>query len=212
MSKKIQTKWGDALIDNGYYRISTSKEGNNGKRLHRLIYEDYYKVTLLSWTHIHHIDGNKLNNNISNLKAMFGSIHNSEHQQGKNNSMYGRKGELAPNFNKTFTKQHRERISNSHKGKKLSDEHKQKLSESLKSENNAMFGKTHSNDVRRTISEKTNTIGIMHVSKKDCKTCKQGFTYLYSKMEYGKVIKFTAISLDKLKEKVLSKGLEWIEL
>ena len=212
MSKKLRTKWGDARIDNGYYRISTRKEGNKGKRLHRLIYEDYYKVTLLPWTHIHHIDGNKLNNDISNLEAMFGNVHNSEHQKGKNNSMYGKKGELSPNFNKIFSKQHRERLSKSHKGKKLSDETKRKLSEVHKGENNIMFGKTHSDDSRRKISEKHNTTGVMYVSIVDCKTCKQGFIYLYSKMEYGKLTRFQAISLDKLKEKALSKGLEWIEL
>ena len=45
MSDKIKTKFGNAHITEGYYRICSHKEKNYGKRLHRLIYEDYYKVT-----------------------------------------------------------------------------------------------------------------------------------------------------------------------
>src|SRR5215472_2345314 len=34
---------------------------------HRVVYEDYYHCYLLPWTKIHHKDGNKENNDISNL-------------------------------------------------------------------------------------------------------------------------------------------------
>lgn len=43
MNKKLHTKWGTAKINSdGYYVITSRKEGNNGKRLHRLIARDYF--------------------------------------------------------------------------------------------------------------------------------------------------------------------------
>lgn len=41
------------------------------QRVHRLIYEFYHKCSLLSWAVIHHIDGDKHNNWIWNLKAIY---------------------------------------------------------------------------------------------------------------------------------------------
>ena len=44
--KSIDTKFGKATILNGYYRITSTKEGNNNKSLHRLIFEDFYQSPL----------------------------------------------------------------------------------------------------------------------------------------------------------------------
>ena len=83
MSTLIETKFGKANINNkGYYDIVSEHEGNFRKKLHRLIYEDYYKVTLLPETDIHHIDGNKLNNNIENLEAISHGEHSRRHMVG----------------------------------------------------------------------------------------------------------------------------------
>lgn len=43
------------------------KDRNNKKEIHRQIYEQYYNVKLTSSDIIHHIDGNKLNNDPKNL-------------------------------------------------------------------------------------------------------------------------------------------------
>ena len=68
MSTTIQTKYGTARISrDGYFRIISGKEGNYGKHLHRLIFEDFYKIKLPKHIQIHHDDGDKLNNNIWNL-------------------------------------------------------------------------------------------------------------------------------------------------
>lgn len=92
--KKIVTKFGNAKIGKGgYYIITSKKEGNNNKKLHRLIFEDFYKVTLLSFVDIHHKDGDKLNNNISNLKAVYHWEHQRQHKQGEGN----------PNYKKQFS-------------------------------------------------------------------------------------------------------------
>ncbi|HAU84055.1 MAG TPA: hypothetical protein DCW90_00545, partial [Lachnospiraceae bacterium] len=43
------------------------KETNTLRVYHRVIYENHYKVKLKKTEKIHHIDGNKKNNDISNL-------------------------------------------------------------------------------------------------------------------------------------------------
>ena len=76
MSNKIQTKYGTATLQkNGYYYITSRKEGNYKKLLHRLIYEDYWKVTLLPIANIHHINEDKTDNRIENLEI----IHRDNH-------------------------------------------------------------------------------------------------------------------------------------
>ena len=67
MITKIQTKFGTAkLRDDGYWDIVTVKEGNFKKLLHRLIFEDFYQITLPKDWIIHHEDGDKSNNEIWN--------------------------------------------------------------------------------------------------------------------------------------------------
>lgn len=84
MNEPLTTKYGTAKINkDGYYWIVSSKEGNNGKRLHRLIYEDFWDVKLPKEIVIHHKDGNKLNNCILNLESMTHSEHSKLHHKGK---------------------------------------------------------------------------------------------------------------------------------
>ena len=86
------TKFGTARINQyGYYQISSSKEGNNGKLLHRLIVENYYKISLLPWAVVHHLDNDRLNNGIDNLTVLSNSEHLSLHNKGKNHHFYGKK-------------------------------------------------------------------------------------------------------------------------
>lgn len=51
------------------------KDRNNKKEVHRKIYEEYHNVKLTSNDIIHHIDGNKLNNNPNNLVCMTRAEH-----------------------------------------------------------------------------------------------------------------------------------------
>lgn len=51
------------------------KDRNNKKEIHRQVYEDYYKVKLTKNDIIHHIDGNKLNNDPKNLVCMTRAEH-----------------------------------------------------------------------------------------------------------------------------------------
>ena len=86
-NKALHTTFGLARIEKGYYRIRSSKEGNRGKYLHRLIYEKYHGITLPRNIHVHHKDGNKLNNCILNLETMSKAEHHRLHSTGAKHSL-----------------------------------------------------------------------------------------------------------------------------
>jgi hypothetical protein len=80
-----------------------------------------------------------------------------------------RKGEKNHNYGKTFSEEHKRKISEAHKGrthseksrrnmseahkgKTFSEEHKRKISEVKKGENHYLYGKTHSEETKRKMS------------------------------------------------------------
>ncbi len=86
----IKTKYGKARINStGYYMISTQKEGNFEKYLHRLIYEEHYGEIPKGYF-VHHKNGNKLDNRIENLEAISHAEHTRLHSYG-NKYWLGRK-------------------------------------------------------------------------------------------------------------------------
>ena len=111
MDKILHTKYGNAKSYKGYYRITSSKEGNCGKWLHRLIFEDYHKCKLNANDIIHHIDFESTNNHITNLICMSKKAHRILH-----------------NTNRTLTEETKNKISESMTDRKLSEEHKNKIS------------------------------------------------------------------------------------
>lgn len=191
----MKTKFGTTRFDGRYVRISSRKEGNEGKMLHRLVFEDFYQIKLPDDIVIHHNDGNPLNNEIWNLIPLTPSEHNTLH----------------------------------HKGIKHTEETKCKISNSMKGENNPFYGKRHteetkqhlseikkgvpgiklSNESKRLISLKKNTTGYRNVSIQQCPDCKQGFRYRYNYSIGGKITVIQSVSLEKLKDKVISKGWPW---
>lgn len=171
----MKTKYGNAKINNnGYYWITSTKEGNLRKLLHRLIAADYFG----DWINnpeepfdIHHIDGNRLNNCVLNLEPISPSEHMGLH----------------------------------HKDKTVSKETKKKISESK-------IGKPRSEETKKKISKTMNTTGYFRVTKHKCKTCKQGFRWIYQYYENGKKKAIFSIDIEKLEKKVKAKGLEWREI
>lgn len=91
----LRTKWGTARTSNmGYYRITSRKEGNKGKLLHRLIAAEYFGEWINDWDDffdIHHIDENRLNNCVLNLEPIPSREHIMFHQIGKKRSRESRK-------------------------------------------------------------------------------------------------------------------------
>lgn len=177
VASSIQTKFGNASIDkNGYYIIHSNEKGNRGKKLHRLIFEDFFNIDLNEefpeGVVIHHNDGNKLNNEVWNLIPMSNSEHSSIHS-----------------FPHTAeTKKH---LSEVKKGKKTGKNSKQTLINKSKAVNPTGY-------FRVTIIPKIGT--------------KQGFlwAYGYYDRDSNKYKRITSVSLKKLRERVLSKGLDWV--
>lgn len=86
MSKsKFITKFGTATINpSGYYRVNSRKEGNKGKLLHVLVWENYYDKTVPKGYDIHHINGIKTDNRIQNLQCVEQGVHRKFHRKAKN--------------------------------------------------------------------------------------------------------------------------------
>jgi hypothetical protein len=83
MNKTLHTKYGNARVKDGYYKISSRKEGNMGKLLHRLIAADYFGEWIndpQDFFDIHHIDENPLNNCVLNLEPMPHNEHSRIHK------------------------------------------------------------------------------------------------------------------------------------
>lgn len=76
----LHTRFGNVSINktDGYYRVTTSKQGNHSKRWHRLIFEDFYGPIPKGYI-VHHKDGNKLNNCLMNLEILKQSTHRTNH-------------------------------------------------------------------------------------------------------------------------------------
>ena len=161
--KAISTKFGKARLNNkGYYTITSRKEGNNGKLLHRLIFEDFYKTKIPKGYVIHHKNKNPRDNCILNLQLLKDITHKSMHSDGKHNARYG---------------------------KQASKETRIKMS------------KTHNNST-----------GYFRVSKEKSNTCNQGFYWKYRYYENKKSKTLSSIDINKLRDKVIAKGLDWIVL
>lgn len=81
----------------------------------------------------------------------------SEKMKGENNPLYGKRGKDSPLYGKKHTKETKDKIRNSLKGryglKTHTEETKQKLSEMKKGENNPFYGRKHTEESRRKMRE-----------------------------------------------------------
>ena len=134
-----------------------------------------------------------------------------------------RSGANNPFFGKKHTKESRQKMSQSRKGLSRSEETKKKISNSLKgrvfSEETKLKlslsqkGRPLSKEHRENMIKSKNSTGIFRVSKRKQKDCLQGFRWVYQYPDENKKIhSISSVDLDKLKEKVLARGLEWREL
>ena len=91
-SNTLHTKFGIAKIneDLGYYYISSTKEGNKNKYLHRLLFEDFYGP-IPKGCHIHHKDETPLHNCVMNLQMLTHKDHINFHLSGDKHHFFGKK-------------------------------------------------------------------------------------------------------------------------
>lgn len=220
MSKELNTKFGKARIDNrGYWVITSGKEGNNGKKLHRLIYQEYHKCTLLPRTIIHHKNGCRTDNNINNLEMMTWEDHTRLHAQNRSEETLNKIREA--NIGKTHSKETRLKLRKANLGRKHTEKTKRKISQYRK-------GQKHTEETRRKISESHkdkiiteehrlklsklhNTSGYYRVTIIKDKRMKQGVYYQYGYMINGKKRTISNKSIEDLEKKVKAKGLKWIK-
>lgn len=80
--KTYITPQGYHVLTHGKYRF---------KKLHRVIFEDYFGGVIPENHVIHHIDKNKLNNNIDNLMMLHVKDHNTLHHKSKKGYWLGKK-------------------------------------------------------------------------------------------------------------------------
>lgn len=181
--KFLDTKFGRARINhNGYYQITSHKEGNWHKLLHRLLFEEYYQISIENEfpnqkMAVHHIDENKINNNIWNLDIMTISEHRKLHMTPDKHPFIGKHHSLEA----------RQKISKVHLGKIMSEESKQLMSKSK------------------------NTSGFYRVCKQNDPTCTQGFVWSYKYYPNSTKRRIiTRTNLIDLMEKVTSENLPWL--
>jgi hypothetical protein len=70
-------------LNKGHWRL------NDGRYLHRIIYEEYHQCTLLPGSVVHHINGVMTDNSIDNLLLMEHGDHSKHHVSGIDNPSYG---------------------------------------------------------------------------------------------------------------------------
>lgn len=94
-------------------------------------------------------------------------------------------------------------------GKHHSGETIKKISKANSGENNPFYGKHHSEKTKRKMILSKNTTGYLRVSLDTYPNAKSGKRYVYRYYNNGKRKSITSVSLEKLKKKVLKKGLKW---
>lgn len=115
------------------------------------------------------------------------------------------------NKGRKHTKEAIEKIRQTSSGRKWSKHQKERHSKERTGDGNPMYGKHHSLDHNLKISIQRNTTGIFRVKRaKNGSKSGFGFTWQYCYHKDGKKKRISNINLNILKQKVLSKGLEWI--
>ena len=119
----IKTKFGNACLKDGRYIISSNEKGNRNKFLHRLVFEDYYNIKL-------------------DEEFPDGVVIHHEDGNPTNNEIWNLVPMTLAEHNTIHTK-----------GRIASDELRKRLSEQRQGKNHPMYGKHHSEESRKKISE-----------------------------------------------------------
>jgi hypothetical protein len=156
---------------------------------------------------IHHIDGNRNNNDITNLKAVSLEEHWKIHfEQGdylEANMIANRIGKELY-YGWTHKDETKKKISNSHKGKKLTDEQRKKLSERQKGKPKSFRTDEHKKNLSNALKNKKVPKEVRHKMSESQKGKKRIVTESHklnlSKALSGKKRSVESIEKQKLKQ------------
>ncbi|MBQ9024839.1 MAG: HNH endonuclease [Methanobrevibacter sp.] len=227
---KIRTKYGSASFDEKRgYRITSRKENNHKKFVHHLVWEEYYGEKP-EHSYIVFKDGNKKNFDISNLELKF--------YQETFETEFGRCGFNKEGYMIIYcpdkTRMYHRVVWSKHYGKIPEGYHihhidKNKLNNNISNlqlicssehsklhfsgENNPNYGKKFNMNHKISLSKAKNETGFYRVSKEYSYNNRKGYRYRYIYVDdNGKRKEIKSVDINKLKEKVLAKNLEWIDL
>lgn len=173
---------------------------------------------------------NKLSKRFSGKNhPMYGRKHSLESRAKMSRNSNPPKGELSPWWGRHHTEESKKKISEANKGRIPSEKTRKKMSLARRGEKNYFYGKTHSLESRKKMSESqkgkikplehrlkqslaVNKTGYFRVAIEKCELCKQGFVYTYQWRENGKNQHIRSVDIEKLKQKVIARGLEWVKL
>lgn len=216
MTTKIQTKYGNASLDrNGYYKITSTKEGNKDKYLHRVIFEDYYNIKLdeefPEGIVIHHEDENKTNNEIWNLVPMTQKEHTILHHKGKICSEETKRKISESNKGRVVSEEGRRNMSEAHKGYVPTLEQRRKLSEANKGEKSYWYGKHHSEETREKLRQSHLGLRPSEETRRKMSEAQKGRTHsLKSKLKMSKNKNKTGVfNVFKLTNNSCKQGFTW---
>ena len=151
----------------GYFQVGLSKNGETKKCLvHRLVAETFLPNPEGKPCVNHKIEGKKgktmnmvIFNEDGTVDEEKSTIEWATYEENNNYATRNEriskahKGEKNPMFGKKISEEQKKKISEAHKGKHLSEEHKRKLSEAQKGEKNHNYGKQLSDETRKKMSE-----------------------------------------------------------
>jgi hypothetical protein len=233
MTTKIKTKFGNAcLCNDGYYHITSRKEGNNGKKLSRLVFEDFYQIKLPTSVQIHHIDGDRTNDNIWNLIPLSAKEHTTLHniQDGcteetkysisktKNSTGFFRVVKAKSEDNCMIGHRWIYNVSEDNSKLCLVSASLVDLKEKVLAYGyewkvvNEELAEVSRNEERDYFKMKLarHSTGINGLSRQKDMSCKQGFVWQYRYRNEKNEVKFMcSVDLNKLKMRVINNGLEW---
>lgn len=170
----------DLISDNNFYNLKSGGKGFRSRDLQGEKNHNYGGENLKGEKNPFygkkHSEETKLKISLKN-KGKAGPVFSLEQRRemskrvsGSNNPMYGKIGELNPFYNKQHSEESRLKIKKALTGKKLTEKHRKnisngvkkrfenpeerkKISNAVKGEKNPFYGKTHSEEVRKIISE-----------------------------------------------------------
>ena len=133
----LQNSWNKYGIDNFEFKIINSANKLNDANLLEIQYIKLYHSTNPTYGYNIESGGKNSSPSEKTKTKISKTMIKNETTKGTNNGMYGIKGKLNPNYGKKLTTEHKQKLSKAKKGKRISEKHKNVLRNILL--NNGIF-------------------------------------------------------------------------